>query len=55
MDLAFPFMSFFHVVYNQKGELPAGRTAVSLNTVFPYRESEIEEELKELRRKAKDL
>lgn len=55
MDFAFPFMSFFHVDCNQKGELPAGRAAVSLNTVFPYRESEIEEELNELRRKAKDV
>uniref|UniRef100_A0A1D1YEC2 Putative membrane-associated protein, chloroplastic n=1 Tax=Anthurium amnicola TaxID=1678845 RepID=A0A1D1YEC2_9ARAE len=38
-----------------KGELPAGRTAVSSsNTGFPFRDMEIENELNELRRKAKE-
>ncbi|MBA0628597.1 hypothetical protein Godav_023301 [Gossypium davidsonii] len=39
-----------------KGELPPGRTvSTSNNTAFPYRDSEIEMELNELRRKAKDF
>ncbi|MBA0812792.1 hypothetical protein Gohar_026730, partial [Gossypium harknessii] len=39
-----------------KGELPPGRTvSASNNTAFPYRDSEIEMELNELRRKAKDF
>ncbi|XP_068661710.1 membrane-associated protein VIPP1, chloroplastic-like [Aristolochia californica] len=38
-----------------KGELPAGRSKVSSSsTPFPYQDSEIERELNELRRKAKD-
>uniref|UniRef100_A0A6V7QSX5 Membrane-associated 30 kDa protein, chloroplastic n=1 Tax=Ananas comosus var. bracteatus TaxID=296719 RepID=A0A6V7QSX5_ANACO len=38
-----------------KGELPDGRTAVSSsNAAFPFRDSEIENELNELRRKAKE-
>eukprot|EP00268_Persea_americana_P005945 TRINITY_DN1205_c0_g2_i3.p1 TRINITY_DN1205_c0_g2~~TRINITY_DN1205_c0_g2_i3.p1 ORF type:complete len:333 (-),score=82.85 TRINITY_DN1205_c0_g2_i3:235-1233(-) len=38
-----------------KGELPAGRTAVSgKNASFPFRDIEIENELNELRRKAKE-
>ncbi|MBA0570407.1 hypothetical protein Golob_004070, partial [Gossypium lobatum] len=41
---------------SQKGELPPGRTvSASNNTAFPYRDSEIEMELNELRRKAKDF
>ncbi|XP_077229176.1 membrane-associated protein VIPP1, chloroplastic-like [Tasmannia lanceolata] len=41
---------------SMKGELPAGRTAVSsTNTAFPFRDTEIEKELNELRRKAKDF
>ncbi|XP_058094204.1 probable membrane-associated 30 kDa protein, chloroplastic [Magnolia sinica] len=39
-----------------KGELPAGRTAVgSTNSSFPFRDMEIEKELNELRRKAKEF
>lgn len=38
-----------------KGELPAGRTTVSSsNSQFPFKDSEIENELNELRRRAKD-
>uniref|UniRef100_A0A6V7QW51 Membrane-associated 30 kDa protein, chloroplastic n=1 Tax=Ananas comosus var. bracteatus TaxID=296719 RepID=A0A6V7QW51_ANACO len=38
-----------------KGELPDGRTAISSsNAAFPFRDSEIENELNELRRKAKE-
>ncbi|XP_038970395.1 probable membrane-associated 30 kDa protein, chloroplastic [Phoenix dactylifera] len=38
-----------------RGELPAGRTAASSsNAAFPFRDIEIENELNELRRKAKD-
>lgn len=38
-----------------KGELPAGRTAVSSSTSsFPFRDVEIENELNELRRRAKE-
>ncbi|KAL5567059.1 hypothetical protein UlMin_030223 [Ulmus minor] len=40
---------------SKKGELPPGRAAAPKNTVFPYRESEIERELNELRRRAKDF
>ncbi|XP_017646677.2 membrane-associated 30 kDa protein, chloroplastic [Gossypium arboreum] len=41
---------------SQKGELPPGRAvSASTNTAFPYRDSEIEMELNELRRKAKDF
>lgn len=40
---------------SKKGELPPGRTVVATDTVFPFRESEIEKELNELRRKAKDF
>ncbi|KAL4193667.1 hypothetical protein AMTRI_Chr06g177890 [Amborella trichopoda] len=39
-----------------KGELPAGRTPVSSSSVaFPFRDVEIEKELNELRRKAKEF
>ncbi|KAG0486770.1 hypothetical protein HPP92_008865 [Vanilla planifolia] len=38
-----------------KGELPAGRSTVSSSsTAFPFRDAEIERELNELRRKAKE-
>lgn len=39
-----------------KGELPSGRTTVSSssNTPFPFRDTEIENELNELRRRARD-
>ncbi|EOY04733.1 PREDICTED: membrane-associated 30 kDa protein, chloroplastic [Theobroma cacao] len=41
---------------SQKGELPPGRTvSASSNKTFPYRDSEIEMELNELRQKAKDF
>ncbi|KAF6138062.1 hypothetical protein GIB67_042967 [Kingdonia uniflora] len=41
---------------SKKGELPPGRTAVSSsNTAFPFRDSEIEKELNELRSRAKDF
>ncbi|XP_048427427.1 membrane-associated 30 kDa protein, chloroplastic-like isoform X2 [Pyrus x bretschneideri] len=40
---------------SKKGELPPGRTAASSNKAYPFRDSEIEMELNELRRKAKDL
>ncbi|KAI0528980.1 hypothetical protein KFK09_001525 [Dendrobium nobile] len=39
-----------------KGELPAGRTAISSSSgAFPFRDIEIENELNELRRKSKEL
>ncbi|PKA61563.1 putative membrane-associated 30 kDa protein, chloroplastic [Apostasia shenzhenica] len=38
---------------SMKGELPAGRSAVS-SSAFPFRDVEIENELNELRRKAKE-
>ncbi|XP_020599392.1 probable membrane-associated 30 kDa protein, chloroplastic [Phalaenopsis equestris] len=39
-----------------KGELPAGRTAISSSSgAFPFRDIEIENELNELRRKAKEF
>ncbi|CAL2229784.1 unnamed protein product [Prunus armeniaca] len=41
---------------SKKGELPPGRTAApSSNKAYPFRDSEIEMELNELRRKAKDF
>ncbi|KAF3451022.1 hypothetical protein FNV43_RR07111 [Rhamnella rubrinervis] len=41
---------------SKKGELPPGRTAASsTNTAYPFRDAEIERELKELRQKAKDF
>lgn len=40
---------------SKKGELPPGRTTVSANAAFPFQDSEIEKELNELRRKAKDF
>ncbi|XXG44920.1 hypothetical protein AAC387_Pa02g0149 [Persea americana] len=42
---------------SMKGELPAGRSAAvsSTNAAFPFWESEIENELNELRRKAKEF
>lgn len=51
--------SFFKVliciyVLKQKGDLPPGRTAVAVNSPFPFQDSEIERELNELRRKAKE-
>lgn len=40
---------------SKKGELPAGRSAVaSASSPFPFQDSEIEKELNELRRKAKE-
>ncbi|PON59118.1 PspA/IM [Parasponia andersonii] len=39
---------------SKKGELPPGRTAVPINTVLPFRDSDIEKELNELRRKSKE-
>jgi phage shock protein A len=40
---------------SKKGELPAGRSAVATNTSFPFQDTEIERELNELRRKAKEF
>ncbi|PIA29652.1 hypothetical protein AQUCO_05800041v1 [Aquilegia coerulea] len=41
---------------SKKGELPPGRTAVSSrNSGFPFQDTEIEKELNELRRKAKEF
>ncbi|KAM1635185.1 hypothetical protein ACFX1S_013342 [Malus domestica] len=40
---------------SKKGELPPGRTDASSNKAYPFRDSEIEMELNELRRKAKDF
>ncbi|CAN6707268.1 unnamed protein product [Malus baccata var. baccata] len=40
---------------SKKGELPPGRTAAPSNKAYPFRDSEIEMELNELRRKAKDF
>ncbi|KAK0608786.1 hypothetical protein LWI29_035996 [Acer saccharum] len=41
---------------SKKGELPPGRpVATSSNTSFPFRDAEIENELNELRQRAKDL
>ncbi|KAM7497649.1 hypothetical protein LguiA_022063 [Lonicera macranthoides] len=42
---------------SKKGELPSGRTTVgsSSNTGFPFRDAEIETELNELRRRARDF
>ncbi|KAK9288557.1 hypothetical protein L1049_017016 [Liquidambar formosana] len=41
---------------SKKGELPPGRTAAtSTNTAFPFRDAQIENELNELRQKAKDF
>ncbi|CAB4263788.1 unnamed protein product [Prunus armeniaca] len=51
-------LDFFPLLYSskQKGELPPGRTAApSSNKAYPFRDSEIEMELNELRRKAKDF
>ncbi|KAL5703970.1 Membrane-associated protein vipp1 [Ranunculus cassubicifolius] len=39
---------------SKKGDLPPGRSAVSTNPGFPFKDSEIERELNELRRKASD-
>ncbi|OWM86153.1 hypothetical protein CDL15_Pgr010977 [Punica granatum] len=39
----------------QKGDLPPGRSAVATNSSFPFQDSEIEKELNELRRKAKEF
>lgn len=38
----------------KKGQLPPGRTTAASNSGFPFRETEIENELNELRRKAAD-
>ena len=41
-------------MFQQKGELPAGKTTVSdRKTVFPFQDAEIEKELNELRQKEK--
>ncbi|KAK9292883.1 hypothetical protein L1049_020864 [Liquidambar formosana] len=40
---------------SKKGELPPGRTAVASNTPFPFQDTEIEKELNELRRKAREF
>ncbi|KAJ0034972.1 hypothetical protein Pint_26014 [Pistacia integerrima] len=40
---------------SKKGELPAGRAAATSTTSFPFRDSEIESELNELRRKTKEF
>ncbi|KAH7547570.1 membrane-associated 30 kDa protein, chloroplastic [Ziziphus jujuba] len=41
---------------SKKGDLPPGRTATtSTNTAYPFRDAEIEKELKELRQKAKEF
>ncbi|XP_062007362.1 membrane-associated 30 kDa protein, chloroplastic-like isoform X1 [Rosa rugosa] len=40
---------------SKKGELPAGRTVAPSNKAYPFKDSEIEMELNELRRKAKDF
>ena len=51
MDCA--LFSFFS---QQKGELPPGRTVnTSSNKAYPFRDSEIEMELNELRQRAKDF
>ncbi|XP_031401880.1 membrane-associated protein VIPP1, chloroplastic-like [Punica granatum] len=39
----------------KKGDLPPGRSAVATNSSFPFQDSEIEKELNELRRKAKEF
>ncbi|XP_030472302.1 membrane-associated protein VIPP1, chloroplastic [Syzygium oleosum] len=39
---------------SKKGDLPPGRTTVAANSPFPFQDSEIERELNELRRKAKE-
>ncbi|KAJ0092412.1 hypothetical protein Patl1_26650 [Pistacia atlantica] len=40
---------------SKKGELPPGRAAATSTTSFPFRDSEIESELNELRRKTKEF
>ncbi|EOA21075.1 hypothetical protein CARUB_v10001412mg [Capsella rubella] len=40
---------------SKKGELPPGRSTVSASTRYPFKDSEIENELNELRRKANDF
>ncbi|XP_021906813.1 membrane-associated 30 kDa protein, chloroplastic [Carica papaya] len=40
---------------SMKGELPPGRTVTETSTASPFRDTEIEIELNELRRKARDL
>lgn len=39
---------------SKKGDLPPGRSTVAANSPFPFQDSEIERELNELRRKAKE-
>ncbi|KAK4788809.1 hypothetical protein SAY86_020128 [Trapa natans] len=39
----------------KKGDLPPGRSAVAANSSFPFQDSEVEKELNELRRKAKEF
>ncbi|AAC27135.1 Similar to chloroplast membrane-associated 30KD protein precursor (IM30) gb/M73744 from Pisum sativum. ESTs gb/N37557, gb/W43887 and gb/AA042479 come from this gene [Arabidopsis thaliana] len=40
---------------SKKGELPPGRSTVAASTRYPFKDSEIENELNELRRKANDF
>ncbi|XP_021890921.1 membrane-associated protein VIPP1, chloroplastic-like [Carica papaya] len=40
---------------SKKGELPPRGTAVANNTSFPFQDLEIEKELNELRRRAKEF
>ncbi|KAF3535709.1 hypothetical protein F2Q69_00019949 [Brassica cretica] len=40
---------------SKKGELPPGRSTVAASTGYPFKDSEIENELNELRRKANDF
>lgn len=47
--------SSLHTAFKQKGELPPGRSPVATNSAFPFQDSEIEKELNELRRKAKEF
>ncbi|KAJ0034971.1 hypothetical protein Pint_26015 [Pistacia integerrima] len=49
------FLMFFHQFIVLKVELPAGRAAATSTTSFPFRDSEIESELNELRRKTKEF
>jgi phage shock protein A len=46
------------LMVQRKGELPEGRTqpvATSSNSPYPFKDSEIERELNELRRKTNDF
>lgn len=44
-----------HTAFKQKGELPPGRSPMATNSAFPFQDTEIEKELNELRRKAKEF